>query len=121
MINHFLKQVKKEVNKELKKMFIFNSSLIIAENASGYLFLWKLLESYPPVVAFTLSFLHTYISPIVDLVVPPIVDQIRNKPNSLYIAEIARRARVNITQVIGALRGINMLCGLLQYYTKIYK
>ncbi|MFP3202840.1 MAG: archaellum operon transcriptional activator EarA family protein [Sulfolobus sp.] len=28
-------------------------------------------------------------------------------PNSLYIAEIARRAGVNITQVIGALRGIN--------------
>ncbi|QXJ35777.1 hypothetical protein J5U22_02324 [Saccharolobus shibatae] len=28
-------------------------------------------------------------------------------PNSLYVAEIARRAEVNITQVIGALRGIN--------------
>ena len=28
-------------------------------------------------------------------------------PNSLYIAKIARRAGVNITQVIGALRGIN--------------
>ena len=28
-------------------------------------------------------------------------------PNSLHIAEIARRAGVNITQVIGALRGIN--------------
>ncbi|ADX82310.1 transcriptional regulator [Sulfolobus islandicus] len=28
-------------------------------------------------------------------------------PNSLYIAEIARIAGVNITQVIGALRGIN--------------
>ncbi|MBB5255192.1 archaellum operon transcriptional activator EarA family protein [Sulfurisphaera ohwakuensis] len=28
-------------------------------------------------------------------------------PNSLYIAKIARRTGVNITQVIGALRGIN--------------